>query len=237
MTFRELINEVLIRLREDTISSDWSGGINDSSNDANISAYQRVIGSLVNDAKSHVESRCDWLALRETFTIATVASTMAYTLGDDDSGAGSNPRILDVINQATGTHLSQVGNEWLNSRSFPAADIATGEPYYYALNGTTSVVATRPLDINIDLYPLPTEAQDINFNLIKIQPAMTTATEILKVPVDPVILGAWARAIAERGEDGGTQSSLMAQEANESLKQAILLDAGNTQYETDWYIN
>jgi len=44
-------------------------------------------------------------------------------------------------------------------------------------------------------------------------------------------------AIAERGEDGGTQSSLMASEALEALKQAILVDSGNTRYETDWYIN
>ena len=58
MTFRGLINEVLIRLREDTISIDWSGDINDSST---ISAYQKVIGSLVNDAKRHVESSVDGL--------------------------------------------------------------------------------------------------------------------------------------------------------------------------------
>ena len=41
MTFRELINQVLIRLREDTISSDWSGNINDS---ADVSAYHKTIG-------------------------------------------------------------------------------------------------------------------------------------------------------------------------------------------------
>ena len=44
-------------------------------------------------------------------------------------------------------------------------------------------------------------------------------------------------AIAERGEDGGTQSGLMAAESLEALKQAIMLDSGNTRYETDWYIN
>jgi len=233
VTFRELINEVLIRLREDTVDA-WTGDINDSSD---VSAYQKVIGSLVNDAKSHVESRHDWTALRETFTIATVAGTMVYTLGDSNSGAGSNVRIFDVINQATGTHLSQVGNEWLNARSFPAANIATGEPRHYALNGSTSVVTTRPPDVNVDLYPVPTEAQNINFNLIKVQPAMTTSTEILTVPANPVVLGAWARAISERGEDGGTQSSLMAGESSEALKQAIMLDMGNTQYESDWYPN
>jgi len=29
----------------------------------------------------------------------------------------------------------------------------------------------------------------------------------------------------------------MASEALEALKQAILVDSGNTRYETDWYIN
>ena len=53
MTFRGLINEVLIRLREDTISADWSGDINDSTT---VSDYQKVIGALVNDAKRSVES-------------------------------------------------------------------------------------------------------------------------------------------------------------------------------------
>jgi len=43
MTFRGLINEVLIRLREDTITSDWSGDINDSTT---VSAYEKVIGAL-----------------------------------------------------------------------------------------------------------------------------------------------------------------------------------------------
>ena len=59
----------------------------------------------------------------------------------------------------------------------------------------------------------------------------------MKVPTKPVVLGAWARAIAERGEDGGTQSSIAAEESSQALKQAIMLDSGNTQYESDWYIN
>ena len=66
---------------------------------------------------------------------------------------------------------------------------------------------------------------------------MAEADTVIKVPEKPVILGAWARAIAERGEDGGTQSSLMATEAGEALKQAIMRDSGNTRYETDWTIN
>ena len=58
----------------------------------------------------------------------------------------------------------------------------------------------------------------------------------MKVPAKPVVLGAWARAIAERGEDGGTQSSIAAEESNQALKQAIMLDSGNTQFESEWYV-
>jgi len=45
------------------------------------------------------------------------------------------------------------------------------------------------------------------------------------------------RAIAERGEDGGSQTSVVAQEFKEAINQAIIRDSGNTQYETDWYTN
>ena len=51
MTFREVINEVLIRLRETPITSDWSGAINDSTT---VSDYYKVIGALVNDSKRRI---------------------------------------------------------------------------------------------------------------------------------------------------------------------------------------
>ena len=71
MTYRGLINEILIRLREETIASDWSGDINDATT---VTDYQKVIGSLVNDTKRSVESYHDWLVLRETVNISTVAT-------------------------------------------------------------------------------------------------------------------------------------------------------------------
>ena len=69
MTYRELINEVLIRLREDTILTDWSGNINDSTT---VSEYQKVVGAMINDSKRTVENFHDWLVLRETVNISTV---------------------------------------------------------------------------------------------------------------------------------------------------------------------
>ena len=221
MTFRELINQVLIRLREDTISIDWSGDINDST----VAAYEKVIGALVNDAKRHVEQRHDWLNLRSTVDIATVDGTKNYNLS-----SGQEIKIMDAINNTTGMHLRQVGKTYINTVTYPSQD--TGEPLYYGFNGSDA-----SNNLKVDLSPVPTTAHTISFDIIKYQDDLAEAATVISVPERPVILGAWARAIAERGEDGGTQSSLMAQEANEALKQAIMLDSGNTRYETDWYIN
>ena len=107
MTYRELINQVLIRLREDTITTDWAGNINDASN---VSAYHKLIGSLVNDAKRSVEERHDWLNLRETVNISTVNGTKNYNLS-----SGQEIKILDVINNDTGMHLNQVSRVYINS--------------------------------------------------------------------------------------------------------------------------
>ena len=221
MTYRELINEVLIRLREETISSDWSGAINDSTV---VSDYHKVIGALVNDAKRSIESYHDWMTLRETADIATVDGTKNYSLS-----SGQEFKVIDVINNATGNQLVQVSKAYLNRTRYPTDP--TGEPHYYGFNGADS-----SNNLKVDLSPVPTEVQTISFDIVKYQDVLTSASTVLKIPSKPVILGAFARAVSERGEDGGTQSSLAAQEAGAAISQAVIMDSGNAQYETDWYM-
>jgi hypothetical protein len=221
MTFREAINEVLIRLREETIATDWSGNINDSTT---VTDYQKVVGSLVNDSKRSIEGYHDWLVLRETVDITTVSGTKNYSLS-----SGQEIKIVDVINNTTGANLVQVTRHYMNSVRYPTDP--TGEPLYYNFNGADS-----SNNLKVDLSPVPTSAQTLSFDIVKYQDDLKTASTVLKVPSKPVILGAWARAIAERGEDGGTQTSVAAQETSEAVKHAIMLDSGNTQYESDWYV-
>jgi len=221
MTFREAINEVLIRLREDTMASDWSGAINDSST---VSAYQKVIGALVNDAKRSIESYNDWLVLRATVDISTVASTKNYNLS-----SGQDFKILDVVNNSTGTQLIQVSKAYLNNIKYPTDP--TGEPLYYGFNGADS-----SNNLKVDLSPIPTAAQTISFDMVKYQDVLTSASTVIKIPTKPLILGAWARAVAERGEDGGTQASIIADEASTAISQAIMMDSGNVKFESDWFV-
>ena len=224
-----------MRLREDTISSDWSGDINDSA----LSPYHKLIGELVNDAKKNVESYHDWNALRETFNVRLRDGNMQYTLGDALRGSGVSFKVLDVRNKSTGTQLEQVHNEWINDRMFPTSRVATGEPTKYAFNGISQAAVGREPDFNIDFYPVPDSSannQIVAVNIVGAQKELKEASQVLRVPSQPVILGAWARAIAERGEDGGTQYSAIAAEARDSLLQAVQLDAGNFEYERDWYV-
>jgi len=221
MTYRELINEVLIRLREDTILTDWSGNINDSTT---VSEYQKVVGAMINDSKRTVENFHDWLVLRQTVNISTVNGTKNYNLS-----SGQELKVIDSINNSTGTGLVQVSREFLNKRKYPTDP--TGEPLYYGFNGADS-----SNNLKIDLSPVPIASQTISFDIVKAQDELTASTTVIKVPQKPVVLGAWARAISERGEDGGTQTTIVAEEAMQALKQAIMLDSGNTQYETQWYV-
>lgn len=221
MTYREVINEVLIRLRETPIASDWSGSINNSST---VSDYNKVIGALVNDAKRSIESYHDWQILRETVNITTVADTKNYSLS-----SGQEFKIIDVINNATGNELLQVSRAYLNRERYPTA--STGEPHYYGFNGADS-----SNNLKVDLSPTPSKAETISFDIVKYQDALTTASTVVKIPTKPLILGAYARALSERGEDGGTQSSIAAQEAASAISQAIMMDAGNTQFESDWFM-
>ena len=231
MTYREIINSVLRRLREDTIDSDWSGALYDS---VSVSDYQKLIGELVNDSKKNVESYHDWNALRESFNVKTQSGNMQYTLGDALRGAGVSFKVLDVICQDTGQVLSQVTNDWINEQVFPLAQASTGLPTYYAFNGISQAGVGREPDFNIDFYPVPNSEQTISVNIVGAQKELTTASQVLRVPSQPVILGAWARAIGERGEDGGSISSAVAAEARDSLNLSIQLDAGNMEYERDW---
>ena len=221
-TFRELINEVLIRLREDTIATDWSGNINDSTT---VTDYQKVIGSLINDSKRNIESYHDWLVLRETVDVTTVSGTRNYNLS-----SGQEVKVIDVINQTQGNQLIQVSRQYINSAKYPNEN--SGDPLYYAFNGADS-----SNNLKIDFEPKPNSVQTITFDIVKPQAELATATTVLKIPEKPVILGAWARAVSERGEDGGTQSSVVGFEMKEALNQAIILDSGNVRFEHDWFVN
>jgi len=83
MTYLELVNDVLVRLREDEVTA-----VTDT-------AYSKLIGKFVNDAKRQVEDAYTWNALSETLTAVTSEDLFNYVL----VGSGTRFKVIDVINQ------------------------------------------------------------------------------------------------------------------------------------------
>ena len=72
-TYLQLVNNVLVRLRENEVSS-----VSDT-------PYSSLIGVFVNDAKREVENAAMWQALNQTIVVNTVAGTRNYSI----TGSGS----------------------------------------------------------------------------------------------------------------------------------------------------
>jgi hypothetical protein len=66
MTYLQLVNSVLRRLREDEVDT------------VGQNSYSRLIGEFVNDAKRTVEDAWAWSALRSTLTVTTEADVFNY---------------------------------------------------------------------------------------------------------------------------------------------------------------
>jgi len=224
MTYRALINAVLRRLREDSITNNWSGDLVDNTIATD---YQILIGDFINEAKREVEDAWNWSILRANPTVTTVADTRQYVL----TGTNQRSRILMAQEQSNGTLLQEMSDKYLQFRKYPTSAVQKALPDYYSVVGIDSSTGS----ILIEFEALPDAAYDITFRVVNPQDDLTEATTTLKVPTQPVILGAWARAISERGEDGGSLSDMVFAQYQQALSDAIQIDAGRTVGEVDFY--
>ena len=215
-TYLELVNEVLIRLRENEVTA-----VTDNN-------YSKLIGKFVNDAKRQVEDAYEWNALTETLTATTAANIFSYVL----EGSGTRFRIIDVLND-TENYVMQYETTKKMNELFLMADPAKGAPTNYNFNGTEADTG----DTLVDFYPIPNGVYNIRINLIKSQDPLAANSDKPLVPAEPIILGAYARALAERGEDGGMASSEAYQLFKSSLADFISIEAGHYPEETIWYGN
>ena len=214
MTYLQLVNNVLKRLRERTVST------------VSENTYSELIGVLVNDAKEEVENAWKWSPLKTTLTLTTTADTFNYEL----NGTQGRFKLLDVLNDTgncfmTPRTTSEFNNLFLNNTP------ATGSPRYYNFNGTSS-----DGDTLVDVYPIPNGVYSLRFNVVAPQAELTTDSTSLLVPSKPVQMLAYAKAIEERGEDGGVTAQSAYATAQRILNDAIALDADQNPDETIWTV-
>ena len=212
MNYLLIVNNVLKRLRERTVST------------VEENTYSTLISMFVNDAKQEVEQAWDWSALRTTLTATTTAGAFAYEL----TGAGDNMKMLDVVNDTSNAFMtyktaSDFNNYYLNSTP------TQGSPRYYSFNGIDNNG-----DTIVEIFPPPDGTYLIRFNLINRQNDLATDTDVLLCPFKPVEMLAYAKAVEERGEDGGVAGVSAYRTAERALSDAIALDAAKHPEEVIW---
>jgi hypothetical protein len=213
MTYLEIVNSVLRRLREREVAS------------VSESSYSKLIGDFVNDARNEVETAWGWSALRTTLTLTTAANVFNYEL----NGSQNNFTLIDVINDTSNQFMDYRDGVWFDN-AYLNQDAPTGSPTYYNFNGVAN-----DGDTQVDIYPIPDGVYTVRFNAILRNQDMTTDGDDLYVPSRPVILLALAKAIEERGEDGGNASMNAYAAGRSSLADEIALDAARRPEDTLWY--
>lgn len=203
MTYLELVNGVLRRLREDQVSA------------VDQNPYSLLMGDLVNDAKRIVEDAWDWSALRTTLTISTTADIFNYVL----VGSGNRIKIIDVINDTSNWFMTYKDTHWMDN-AFLNQTPPKSSPTFYNFNGVDSNGDTQ-----IDLYPIPNAVYTIRVNCVQRNPDLSADTDNLLIPHMPVLHMALALAARERGETGGRSAGELLSFAQNYLSDAIALDA------------
>jgi hypothetical protein len=211
-TYLQLVNDVLIRLRENEVSS-----VSDN-------AYSKLIGKFVNDAKRQCEDAYNWNALSTTLTADTTNSLFNYVL----TGSGQRFRVMDVIDDTSNAVLELQTSEQMN-KLFLIQTTQKGAPKYYNFNGVNSNGDTQ-----VDLYPIPDGVYNLRFNIIKPQLPLSANSDTILIPSEPVVFNALARAMGERGEDGGIASNEAFAMYKQSLSDAIALESGRYLEESAW---
>ena len=217
MTYLELVNKVLRRLRESEVSTVQGVG--------NANQYARLIGDFVNEAKSQVEVAWDWSALRNTLTVTTTPNVFNYEL----NGAKNNFKVLNVWNDTSNIDMKQQTSTWFD-KEFLMADPQVGIPSFYSFNGVSA-----DGDTQVDIYPIPDQAYALRFNITQRNVELAEDADTMVIPYRPVMLFATAMAIEERGEDGGQQSMNAYGAAQSALADEIAMDAARHPEETIWY--
>lgn len=215
MTFLETINAVLRRLREDEVVS------------TNATDYSKLIGDFVNQSIYDCSRAWDWNVLKETITITTVASTALYDFHTEDT------KIIEAINDDKDWYMRVITDDYQMKHDY-LINLQDGSPFFYSFQGKNGD------NRQIKLTPTPTGVESIQFFVVK-YPADnaldgTSDSTDIAIPSLPVVLSAYAKAVSERGEDGGISYNEADFLARSALADAISMDAAlNHPMKVDWH--
>jgi hypothetical protein len=186
-TYLDLVNDVLVRMREPQVTT------------VSENTVSALVGKYINDAKRQVSDAYDWDAFNTPITVNTIANTTGpYSI----TGAGVRYKTMDVINTTSFYELSPLSHANYDSFYYTTPTPTKGLPMYYSIKGVDTSG-----DIKVNFWPVPDAVYSIRFSLIVPEADFTTDASTTLLAKEPIVLGAFARALVERGEDGGLSSS------------------------------
>lgn len=212
MTFLEMVNDILERLREDTVAT-----IADS-------AYSKLIGKFINDTKREVERAFGWDTIRISPIVTTSSGVATYVV----TGSGRSQHKVTINDTTNYAQLINVPRQWITDQNQLTNIAQTGTPSYYCWDGNNGV------DSQITLFPIPNGTYSLKCNMYVVLPALTIDSDVISVDPDLVIAGAYARAVVERGEEGGLQSSEAYHLFRSQLSDAVALEAARYIENDHW---
>lgn len=238
MTYLEMVNEVLVRMREDEITS-----VDDPNNEP----QQKLVCKFVSDAHRQVAMAHTWNASRKLWVVDLIAGQPTYKLADTAESAA----IYTVRWAGSNTTLKEANQRWLSEYK-----VKTGTPWYYS----TGFVEGNALTLR--LHPIPDignsaagpvseynmgEYEEAEYNGQPYGDHTTLVVEgyrsplrlskdddRINLPIEPVMYYSLAYSSRERGEVGGQSSVELFSLASNFLSESIAWDVNNSDLEYIW---
>jgi hypothetical protein len=213
MTYLQMVNGVLTRLREDNVTTV----------DGNDDVVVLLVKDFINDAKRQVENAHTWTALATEWEFTTTPNDPSVVLTNTASSC-----IIDYIYDDNGVELNQADRSYVRKQSKQAGS-TTNTPRVFCIDGVGP-----NSDLKLKLFPTPKEAEDYTVYGFKGSDDLTADTDTCHIAPLAIIYMATAMAARERGEVGGQTPQELLLLAKEYLLSAVAQDATNSDLENIW---
>lgn len=213
MTYKEYVNNVLVRLREEQVTAVVGSDDN----------VVNLVAALVNDARRQVASAHTWNAYSTTWIqpttagVATIGLTNAGKYATIESVYRPDGNIVHLRSLAEIRKLTAQGNE-------------VGSAYFYSPDGVDN-----NNDLSLRLYPTPDAVESLTIYGFEQPQDLVADDDVCLLPQRPVVSLAYAMAAAERGEVGGQPTAELFALAQRDVSDAIALDASLNTLDDVWY--
>jgi hypothetical protein len=220
LTLLQIINTVLVRLRESTVAA------------YNTTEYSTQITGVVNQVKTEIEEAYRWDSMRDTYVVTAVSGTTGYGL----TSSGMNAEIIAGWNTTTGCKLTLGTNPAFDHYFF---GLAAGQTL---LTGYVTEYLPAGLDANydlkVDIYPSPTSNNTLKFQVYRPQNDLAANGDIPLCPQNVLVEETIARMLLERGDDGAAQPDPTSGSGKfvrtDLLAKAVMKAQGEDPSEMDW---